>query len=367
MLRPDAAQRHRGHRHARPTSLGLRVGGKTGTAHQAGQRPLRRARTREPRLLRRGLPHRRAARRRPLLRADHAGRAQADAGRQRLHHRRLHRRAGRRAGDRPHRAVPGRARASILPPDLGPSAAEPRRGRSERTSDERARLSELLRRDLAVDPEIAGVTADSRKVQAGLPVRRPAGRQGRRPRASSPAALAAGAAAVLGRRRRSTAGRAGGAAPATRAAPTPWPPPPSGARSRRPASRSPAPTARPRSPPSAARSSTACGRSVGQHGHAGRARRRRADHPARPDHARTPPTSPRLLADLAGRGVTHLALEASSHGIDQRRLDGVQLTAAGFLNLTQDHLDYHGTMERLPRRQAAPVRDPAAARRARRC
>jgi UDP-N-acetylmuramoyl-L-alanyl-D-glutamate--2,6-diaminopimelate ligase len=52
-----------------------------------------------------------------------------------------------------------------------------------------------------------------------------------------------------------------------------------------------------------------------------------------------------LLADLAARGVTHLALEASSHGIDQRRLDGVTLTASGFLNLTQDHLDYHPTME----------------------
>ena len=52
----------------------------------------------------------------------------------------------------------------------------------------------------------------------------------------------------------------------------------------------------------------------------------------------------RLLADLADRGVTHLALEASSHGIDQRRLDGVRITAAGFTNLTQDHLDYHGTM-----------------------
>jgi UDP-N-acetylmuramoyl-L-alanyl-D-glutamate--2,6-diaminopimelate ligase len=50
------------------------------------------------------------------------------------------------------------------------------------------------------------------------------------------------------------------------------------------------------------------------------------------------------LADLAQRGVTHLAMEASSHGIDQRRLDAVRLTAAGFLNLTQDHLDYHGTM-----------------------
>jgi len=51
-----------------------------------------------------------------------------------------------------------------------------------------------------------------------------------------------------------------------------------------------------------------------------------------------------LMARLAGLGVTHLALEASSHGVDQRRLDGVDLTAAGFLNLTQDHLDYHGTM-----------------------
>jgi UDP-N-acetylmuramoyl-L-alanyl-D-glutamate--2,6-diaminopimelate ligase len=51
-----------------------------------------------------------------------------------------------------------------------------------------------------------------------------------------------------------------------------------------------------------------------------------------------------LMATLARRGVTHLALEASSHGIDQRRLDGVRIAAAGFLNLTQDHLDYHGTM-----------------------
>ena len=50
------------------------------------------------------------------------------------------------------------------------------------------------------------------------------------------------------------------------------------------------------------------------------------------------------LADLARDGVTFLALEASSHGIDQRRLDGVSLTAAGFTNLTQDHLDYHATM-----------------------
>ncbi|MFC7379047.1 UDP-N-acetylmuramoyl-L-alanyl-D-glutamate--2,6-diaminopimelate ligase [Brevundimonas sp. GCM10030266] len=53
----------------------------------------------------------------------------------------------------------------------------------------------------------------------------------------------------------------------------------------------------------------------------------------------------RMLAQLAQEGVTHLALEASSHGIDQRRLDGVTLKAAAFTNLTQDHLDYHGTMD----------------------
>jgi UDP-N-acetylmuramoyl-L-alanyl-D-glutamate--2,6-diaminopimelate ligase len=51
------------------------------------------------------------------------------------------------------------------------------------------------------------------------------------------------------------------------------------------------------------------------------------------------------LSKLAETGVTHFAMEASSHGVDQRRLDGVKLKAAGFLNLTQDHLDYHGTME----------------------
>jgi len=52
-----------------------------------------------------------------------------------------------------------------------------------------------------------------------------------------------------------------------------------------------------------------------------------------------------LLAQAAAAGVTHAAMEASSHGLDQRRLDGVRLMAAGFTNLTQDHLDYHGTME----------------------
>ncbi len=51
------------------------------------------------------------------------------------------------------------------------------------------------------------------------------------------------------------------------------------------------------------------------------------------------------LDDLARDGITHLALEASSHGIAQKRLDGVRLAAAGFTNLSRDHLDYHETLE----------------------
>lgn len=51
------------------------------------------------------------------------------------------------------------------------------------------------------------------------------------------------------------------------------------------------------------------------------------------------------LADLAAGGITHLAMEASSHGLDQFRLDGVNLTAAAFTNLSHDHLDYHHDMD----------------------
>lgn len=47
------------------------------------------------------------------------------------------------------------------------------------------------------------------------------------------------------------------------------------------------------------------------------------------------------LAMLSERGVTHAAMEASSHGLDQFRLDGVKVTAAAFTNLSRDHLDYH--------------------------
>ena len=80
-----------------------------------------------------------------------------------------------------------------------------------------------------------------------------------------------------------------------------------------------------------------------------------------------PITLHRLLADLADKGVTHAAMEASSHGLDQSRLDGVHLAAAGFTNITRDHLDYHPDFESyfaaklalfervLPRRGAAVV------------
>jgi UDP-N-acetylmuramoyl-L-alanyl-D-glutamate--2,6-diaminopimelate ligase len=52
-----------------------------------------------------------------------------------------------------------------------------------------------------------------------------------------------------------------------------------------------------------------------------------------------------LLQKLAGYGVQHVAMEASSHGLHQHRMDGVRLFAAAFTNLTHDHLDYHGTQE----------------------
>jgi UDP-N-acetylmuramoyl-L-alanyl-D-glutamate--2,6-diaminopimelate ligase len=51
------------------------------------------------------------------------------------------------------------------------------------------------------------------------------------------------------------------------------------------------------------------------------------------------------LAELYDAGVTHVSMEASSHGIHQYRLDGVRVYAAAFTNLSRDHLDYHGSME----------------------
>jgi UDP-N-acetylmuramoyl-L-alanyl-D-glutamate--2,6-diaminopimelate ligase len=52
----------------------------------------------------------------------------------------------------------------------------------------------------------------------------------------------------------------------------------------------------------------------------------------------------RQLDEIAREGVTHLAFEASSHGLDQYRLDGVRVAAGGFTNLSRDHMDYHPTV-----------------------
>lgn len=52
-----------------------------------------------------------------------------------------------------------------------------------------------------------------------------------------------------------------------------------------------------------------------------------------------------MLADLKAAGIDHLAMEASSHGLDQSRLDGVVVKVAAYTNLSQDHLDYHADMD----------------------
>lgn len=58
-----------------------------------------------------------------------------------------------------------------------------------------------------------------------------------------------------------------------------------------------------------------------------------------------PVTLHKTLQSLAADGVTHLAMEASSHGLDQHRLDGVEIRAAAFTNLGRDHMDYHPSVE----------------------
>jgi UDP-N-acetylmuramoyl-L-alanyl-D-glutamate--2,6-diaminopimelate ligase len=71
--------------------------------------------------------------------------------------------------------------------------------------------------------------------------------------------------------------------------------------------------------------------------------------PGRDDYGQLTTPDPvalhKLLTELADSGVTHAAMEASSHGLDQRRLDGVRLSAGGFTNLGRDHMDYHPTVE----------------------
>lgn len=209
------------------------------------------------------------------------------------------------------------------------------------------RLSELLRRDLDYDPEVTGVTSDSRKVKPGtLFCALPGSAQDGR--AFIPQALAQGAAAVLApedtsaedaarivtvldvRRAYALAARGFyGAQPKTCVAIT-------GTNGK-------------------TSVATFCRQIFAYLGHkaASIGTLGVVTQHAETETALTPPglTTPdagdlaERLAGLAGDGVTHLALEASSHGLDQRRLDGVSLSAAGFTNLTQDHLDYHRTFE----------------------
>lgn len=58
-----------------------------------------------------------------------------------------------------------------------------------------------------------------------------------------------------------------------------------------------------------------------------------------------PVTLHQTLKELAVDGIEHVSMEASSHGLVQRRLDGVSIAAGAFTNLSRDHLDYHGTMD----------------------
>ena len=82
------------------------------------------------------------------------------------------------------------------------------------------------------------------------------------------------------------------------------------------------------------------GASLGTLGVISPSQRRKLDHTT-PD----PVVLHQALAELAKAGVGHLALEASSHGLEQRRLDAVKLRAAAFTNLSRDHLDYHSDEE----------------------
>jgi UDP-N-acetylmuramoyl-L-alanyl-D-glutamate--2,6-diaminopimelate ligase len=208
-----------------------------------------------------------------------------------------------------------------------------------------ARLSDLVRRDLAADPQVTGVTADSRKVQPGylfaaLPGAKADGA------AFAAQAVAAGAVAVL-----SAEPLEGLDVPVVTSADP-----------RRAYALAAAAFWRAQPPVVVAVTGTngktsvatfcrqifaSAGRRAASMGTLGVL----ATGPGLNEQL-TPPglTTPdaadvaELMSRLAGLGVTHLALEASSHGVHQRRLDGVELTAAGFLNLTQDHLDYHGDM-----------------------
>ncbi|CAN5895756.1 UDP-N-acetylmuramoyl-L-alanyl-D-glutamate--2,6-diaminopimelate ligase [soil metagenome] len=210
------------------------------------------------------------------------------------------------------------------------------------------RLSQLVARDLAVDPMIEGVTADSRKVKPGflfaaLPGTKADGL------AFVPSAVSAGAAAVI----------------ATSEAPgvdVPFVVTPDPRRAYALAAAAfwqvqPATVVAVTGTNGKTSVAAFCRQIFNAGGHRAASMGTLVVYATGPDgfeSVLTPPTGlttpdaadvTELMSKLVEQGVTHLALEASSHGVDQRRLDGARIMAAGFLNLTQDHLDYHHTME----------------------
>ena len=209
------------------------------------------------------------------------------------------------------------------------------------------KLSDLVQRDLPTDPVITGVTADSRRVEPGflfaaLPGVAIDGRK------FAPVAVAAGAAAVIAREAMPELG-----------VPVIVTPDPRRAYALASASfwaRQPQTIVAVTGTNGKTSVAAFCRQIFNAAGHRAASMGTlgvRATGPEGFEAQLTPPglTTPdaadlaELMARLMDQQVTHLALEASSHGVDQRRLDGVRLKAAGFLNLTQDHLDYHGTME----------------------
>ncbi|MDO8411148.1 MAG: UDP-N-acetylmuramoyl-L-alanyl-D-glutamate--2,6-diaminopimelate ligase [Phenylobacterium sp.] len=208
-----------------------------------------------------------------------------------------------------------------------------------------ARLSDLVRRELAIDPQVTGVTADSRKVRPGYLFAALPGAQADGA-AFAAQAVAAGAVAIL-----SAEALSGLDVPVVTSADP-----------RRAYALAAAAFWGAQPPVVVAVTGTngktsvatfcrqifaSAGRKAASMGTLGvLATGPGLNEQLTPSGLTTPDAADvaELMSRLAGLGVTHLALEASSHGVHQRRLDGVALTAAGFLNLTQDHLDYHGDM-----------------------